>query len=99
VHFVSDFNEITPSKLLKNKIKVKEKFCVVLVSNSIVEKFLVLHKFECKCAVEGKMETTATVKQEPGVETTNGAPSAPSTTSAPNPPHPLSSRSKRILFK
>jgi hypothetical protein len=26
-----DFNEITPSKLLGNKIKVKEKFCVVLV--------------------------------------------------------------------
>jgi hypothetical protein len=29
--FVSDFNEITPSKLLRNNIKVKEKFCVVLV--------------------------------------------------------------------
>jgi hypothetical protein len=28
---VSDFNEITPSKLLRNNIKVKEKFCVVLV--------------------------------------------------------------------
>jgi hypothetical protein len=29
--FVSDFNEITPSTLLGNNIKVKEKFCVVLV--------------------------------------------------------------------
>jgi hypothetical protein len=29
--FISDFNEITPSKLLENNIKVKEKFCVVLV--------------------------------------------------------------------
>jgi hypothetical protein len=28
---VSDFNEISPSKLLRNNIKVKEKFCVVLV--------------------------------------------------------------------
>jgi hypothetical protein len=29
--FVSDFNEIPPSKLLRTNIKVKEKFCVVLV--------------------------------------------------------------------
>jgi hypothetical protein len=29
--FVFDFNEISPSKLLRNNIKVKEKFCVVLV--------------------------------------------------------------------
>jgi hypothetical protein len=32
--FVFDFNEITPSKLLENNIKVKEKFCVVLVHNN-----------------------------------------------------------------
>jgi hypothetical protein len=29
--FESDFNEITPSKLLRNNIKVKEKFYVMLV--------------------------------------------------------------------
>ena len=29
--FVTDFNEISPSKLLRNNIKVKEKFSVVLV--------------------------------------------------------------------
>jgi hypothetical protein len=29
--FIFDSNEITPSKLLRNKIQVKEKFCVVLV--------------------------------------------------------------------
>jgi hypothetical protein len=27
--FVFDFNEITPSKLLRNNIEVKEKFCVL----------------------------------------------------------------------
>jgi hypothetical protein len=29
-----DFNEITPSKLLRNNIKLKEKCCVVLVHTS-----------------------------------------------------------------
>jgi hypothetical protein len=29
--FLCDFNKISPSKLLKNNIKVKEKFSVVLV--------------------------------------------------------------------
>jgi hypothetical protein len=31
---VFDFNEISPSKLLRNNIKVKEKFCVVFVCSS-----------------------------------------------------------------
>jgi hypothetical protein len=31
LRYVLDFNEITPSILLENNIKVKEKFCVVFV--------------------------------------------------------------------
>jgi hypothetical protein len=31
---VFDFNKITPSKFLSNNIKVKEKFCVVLVHSN-----------------------------------------------------------------
>jgi hypothetical protein len=31
IHFLSDSNEISPSTLLRNNIKVKEKFYVVLV--------------------------------------------------------------------
>jgi hypothetical protein len=31
LHFEFDFNEITPSKLLRNNIKVKDKYCGVLV--------------------------------------------------------------------
>jgi hypothetical protein len=37
--FVFDSNEITPSKFLRNNIKEKEKFCVVLVhSISLITK-------------------------------------------------------------
>jgi repressor of nif and glnA expression len=53
--FVSDFNEITPSTLLGNNIKVKEKFCVVLVHSLHASAQLV----ECSFSASYSLKVTA----------------------------------------
>jgi hypothetical protein len=45
--FVSEFNEFTPSKLLGNNIKVKEKFCVLFVHSSLFSQVHVSVSLTC----------------------------------------------------
>jgi hypothetical protein len=60
---VSDFNEITPSKLLENNIKVKEKFRVVLVHPATIT-----HSFKLQETVSQERRPSVSVSRNLGQE-------------------------------